>query len=199
VSEEGDCVLGEGGGTYIVLDPVDGTTNLAKGLSPAVTSLGVSETPRLSGVFAGLVMNLYTGDYYYAEREGGAYYGIKPIRPAGNVGPEKALFSLDMSKIPRLEKLRRILEKFPHLRWMGCSAMSLCNVASGILDAHLDLRGILRITDVAAGLIILKEAGGFYSVNERVFGDVPLEKGATLELTAASNLNLLQEINGLIR
>ena len=67
VSEECDVVFGDG--EYIITaDPVDGTTNLSRGLQPAATSLSISETGTQSGVIAGIVANLYTGETWYAER-----------------------------------------------------------------------------------------------------------------------------------
>ena len=71
VSEEGDQVFGEG--TYtMVADPVDGTTNLARGLNPAVASISVSETGYQSGIVAGIVSNSFTGETFYAENGKGA-------------------------------------------------------------------------------------------------------------------------------
>jgi len=79
VSEEGDVVLGDG--EYVITaDPVDGTNNLARGLSPAVSSLSVSESDHQSGVFAGIVTNFYTGETYYAEKNQGATLDGQPIR-----------------------------------------------------------------------------------------------------------------------
>ena len=72
--------------------------------------------------------------------------------------------------------------------------MSLCNVAAGILDAHIDLRGIVRATDISAGLLIIKESGGVYTVNGELFGDLPLTRDTRVELIAASNKRLLSEI-----
>ena len=77
--------------------------------------------------------------------------------------------------------------------------MSLCNVAAGVLDAHIDLRGILRATDASSGLLILREAGGIYEVEGEAFGDFSLTKETTFELVAASCPQLLNEIKMLSR
>jgi len=76
--------------------------------------------------------------------------------------------------------------------------LSLCHVASGLIDAHVDLRGSLRSTDVAAGLLILKEAGGVYTVDGSVGGDLELRKETTLLLVAASSPGTLEEVLGLM-
>jgi myo-inositol-1(or 4)-monophosphatase len=76
--------------------------------------------------------------------------------------------------------------------------MSLCYVADGTLDAHVDIRGILRNTDVAAALMILKETGGIYSINGEKGTDLDLSKMNTFELIAASNEVILDEITSLL-
>ena len=193
VSEEGDYSIGEGG-PYMVVDPVDGTTNLAKGIPIAVTSLAVSDTPKLSGAFAGIVMDLFTGEVFRAERNRGAWRGGRRIGPAKPVPVEMALISIDVSKGAPLEPVSGLINEARHLRQLGCSALSLCYVASGVVDAHVDLRGVLRATDVTAGLLILKEAGGVFIVNGMIGGDLELSRETKLRLVASSSLGTLESI-----
>jgi len=197
ISEEGDSTIGDGE-TYIVVDPVDGTTNLARGVPLAVTSLAVSETPSLSGVVAGLVMNLFTGEVYRAERNMGAWHGERPIHPAEPKPPAEALISIDISKGAPLKSVERLIAEAGHLRQLGCAAISLYLIASGVLDAHIDLRGMLRATDIAAGLLILKEAGGTYSINGAVGGDLKLTRHSRLDLVAASGPGMLEGVLRLV-
>jgi len=197
ISEEGQSTIGDGG-AYVIADPVDGTTNLARGVPLAVTSLAVSETPRLSGAVAGLVMDLYTGDVFRAERNRGAWRAGKPIhtgepRPLGD-----AIVSVDISKGAPLDEVERLISGAEHIRQLGCAAFSLCLVASGVFDAHVDLRGMLRATDAVAGLLILREAGGIYSVNGSIGGDLELMRRSRLSLLAASGPGMLDTILGLV-
>ncbi|MBN2336719.1 hypothetical protein JXL21_14270 [Candidatus Bathyarchaeota archaeon] len=198
VSEEGDESFGDGD-YVIVADPVDGTTNLARGLHPAVTSISVSETSMQSGVFAGIIVNFYTGETFFAERGKGAMQDDWPLQTAAPVRYGRALISMDLSKVPKLELMTPLIKKSRHIRAGGCSAMTLCNVASGALDAHIDLRGILRATDASAGLLILREAGGVYEIDGERFGDIPLTRESRFELKAASSPELLDEINQLLK
>jgi fructose-1,6-bisphosphatase/inositol monophosphatase family enzyme len=62
------------------------------------------------------------------------------------------------------------------------------------MDAHVDLRGTLRVTDTAAGLLILKEAGGIYAIDGKPEGDIELTREATMKLIAASNPGTLEEL-----
>jgi myo-inositol-1(or 4)-monophosphatase len=198
ISEEGDSTIRDGE-MYVVVDPVDGTTNLAKGIPLAVTSLAVSDTPSLSGAFSGLVMNLYSGEIYRAERNHGAWRAGMPILCSGPKPIENALISIDISKGALLEPVQKILARAGHLRQLGCSAISLCLLASGVLDAHIDLRGLLRATDVAAGLLILKEAGGAYCINGVIDGDLKLSRQSKLDLVAASNHEMLDKVLSLVK
>lgn len=193
VSEEGDQEFGDGD-YYIIADPVDGTTNLARGLPPAVISILVSDRPMLSGAIVGIVQNLYSGVTYYAEKGKGATLDDQRINVGSNRDFRKALISMDISKNPCLEKTRRILDESRHIRQLGCSAMSLCHVSSGVVDAHIDVRGFLRATDCVAGLLIIKEAGGNYAINRIVGGDLPLTRETQLELVTASTSSLMTEI-----
>ncbi|OGD47897.1 hypothetical protein A3K69_06205 [Candidatus Bathyarchaeota archaeon RBG_16_57_9] len=197
VSEEGDHLFG-GGAFTLVADPVDGSTNLSRGLRPAATSLSISETATQGGVVAGIVSDLYTGETYYAERGRGATLDGRPIRVAQQKEYGRALISIDVSKGPRLELTRRLIEESSHLRSEGCSSMSLCHVASGSLDAHIDIRGIVRATDVSAALLVLKEAGGVYTVDGAPGGDFRLTRQTRMALVAATSQGLLDEITGLM-
>ena len=193
ISEEGDYSIGEGG-PYIVADPVDGTTNLAKGIPLAVTSLAISETPLLSGVQIGIILDLYTGEIYRAERDRGSWRGGQRMTPSGPKLLRDTLVSMDISKGHPLEPMKPLIQRARYLRQYGCSALSICHVASGIMDAHVDLRGTLRITDAAAALLILKEAGGVYITNGELNGDIELSRGSTMTLIAASNHGTLEEV-----
>jgi myo-inositol-1(or 4)-monophosphatase len=193
VSEEGDQVFGEG--TYtMVADPVDGTTNLARGLSPAVASISVSETGYQSGVIAGIVSNFFTGETFYAEKGKGATLDKQEINVAPDIKYRHGMIGMDISKNPAMDRLGKLIGVSRHVRQEGCSAMSLCNVAAGILDAHIDLRGIVRATDISAGLFIIKEAGGVYMINGKRFEDMPLTRTTRVELIAACTPKLLDEI-----
>jgi len=198
ISEEGNLLIG-GGGPVVIADPVDGTTNLARGIHPAVTCLSVSDNCMFSGTIAAVIKNLYTGETYIAERNRGAKLDGYPIRVAAPRQPRAALISIDISKTPKLDRITPLLNTCRYIRMFGSSANELSLIASGNLDAHIDIRGTLRATDTAAALTILTEAGGTYAVNGVVGVDFPLSKETTMELVATSNNLLLDELLNLTR
>jgi myo-inositol-1(or 4)-monophosphatase len=197
ISEEGDQVFGSG--EYIITaDPVDGTTNLSRGLYPAVLSLSIATEPKQNNVEAGIVTNFYTGETYYAEKEKGATLDANQIQASNYIPYKHGLIGMDISKDPKLEKTTRLIAESRHIRQEGCSAASLCHVADATLDAHIDLRGIVRSTDISAGLLMIREAGGVYSINGDVFGDLPLTHETRCTVVAANTKLLYDEILELI-
>jgi myo-inositol-1(or 4)-monophosphatase len=106
---------------------------------------------------------------------------------------------MDISKTPKLDRVTPLLNACRYIRMFGSSASELTLIASGGFDAHVDVRGTVRATDVAAALTILKEAGGVYAVDSVIGGDFSLKKETTMELVAASNLPLLDEILSLTK
>lgn len=198
VSEEGDEIFGQGEFT-ITADPVDGTTNLARGLSPSVVSLSVAERPRQEAVICSMILDLTSGCTFSAERGRGATRNGTPIQVSGVTGYRHGLISLDVSKMEDLSPVAALITGARHIRSQGCAALSLCHVAEGVLDAHVDVRGSLRATDVSAGLFILKQAGGICRVNGHPWGDFPLRKDTRVSLAAASQPALLEEIMSLLK
>ena len=102
VSEEGDQVFGKGIYT-MVADPVDGTTNLARGLNPAVVSLSISETSFQRGVIAGIISNFFTGETFYAEKGKGATLDGKEIKVAEDIKYSHGMIGMDISKHPEMD------------------------------------------------------------------------------------------------
>ncbi len=198
ISEEGNATI-NGGGATVIADPVDGTTNLARGIQPAVACLSVSAEGNQSTSLAAVVKNLYTGEVYAAEKGRGATLDGRPIHVAAPRQARGALLTLDISKTPKLDRVTPLLNTCRYIRMLGSSATELSLIASGNLDAHLDVRGTVRATDVAAALLILSEAGGVYSVNGVTGGDFPHTKEATMEVVAASNQPLLDELLALTK
>ena len=198
ISEEGNVAI-NGGGPIIIADPVDGTTNLARGLFPAVTCLSVSENVYHTGTIAAVVKDLYTGKTYAAERGGGATLDDQPLMVATPRQLRSALITLDISKTPKLDRMISLLNTCRYIRMLGSSANEISLIASGNIDAHIDIRGTLRATDVAAALSILKEAGGVYAINGIFGGDFLLTKETVMEFIASSNKPLLDELLNLTK
>jgi len=174
--EAGDIIIGirgEGDGNEpkfsIILDPLDGTYNAAFGIPFYSVSIAIAK-PNLSGTSFGYVRNLANGDTYHAGSGKGAYLNGKSISPSDNSDIHDFCISAYGYR-PHVERTSILCKGVRRIRILGSVALELCYVASGRMDAFVDVRRALRLTDVAAGNFILEKAGGMVS-NE--LGD-PLE------------------------
>ncbi len=148
---------------YLTTDPIDGTTNAIRGIPFFATSLAISKAPYLQDVEIALVSDLLHDVTYTANQGKGAFKNGGEMAPSATSSLEKAVVGIDLKAFRTTElvkRLGRVIEETKHLRHMGANAIEICYVADGSTDAFIDLRGKLRVTDVAAAYLILREAGG---------------------------------------
>ena len=115
---------------------------------------------------------------------------------------DDAVVGLDLNtyKVKELvPKLTALIEKSKHIRHFGANALELCYVANGLTDAFVDVRGKLRTTDVAAGFLIVKEAGGIVTTPENQALNVELDPKQTLSFIASGNMQIHKKIVGLVK
>ena len=144
-----------------VADPLDGTTNFLHGFPWYAVSIGAL----VNGVpIAGVVLNVANGDLFTAARESGARKNGQPIAVSTITEPTRALigtgfpFKHREGIAPYLKVLPKLMEGTAGLRRAGSAALDLCDVACGRFDAFWEYR--LAPWDVAAGILIIREAGG---------------------------------------
>jgi myo-inositol-1(or 4)-monophosphatase len=175
---------------YVTVDPIDGTTNLTRGLPFFCTSVAISSKPFLSDVHAGMVTDLFHGTTYTAAKGKGAFRDGEKISTSTITSLEEAVIGLDLNsyKVKQIApQLSELIQETKHIRHFGANALELCFVAEGLTDAFVDIRGKLRTTDVAAAFLILKEAGGTISAPEGKPVDVSLDPKNTLIFVASGN------------
>jgi myo-inositol-1(or 4)-monophosphatase len=151
---------GQPGFTWII-DPLDGTTNYLHGYPMYAASVAVAEAGVLQ---AGVVINSATGEEWTASRGGGAFRNGERIRVSGIDRLPRALLGTGFP-FKALELLPRYTRQFAMalsgtsgVRRAGSAAIDLCHVATGWFDAFWELS--LAPWDVAAGALIVREAGG---------------------------------------
>ena len=154
--------LGNTDSKYLwAIDPLDGTTNYAHGLPLAATSVGLM----IDGVPAvGAVYNPFSDELFRAATGLGATCNRRPIRVSQTAELSKSLLITGFA-YDRRETNDNNYAEFCHLthltqgvRRLGCASMDLAGVACGRLDGYWE-RGI-QPWDMAAGIVILREAGG---------------------------------------
>jgi myo-inositol-1(or 4)-monophosphatase len=199
-----DGVLGEEGAEHVgssgvrwVVDPIDGTVNFLYG----VPAYAVSIAAEVDGVVrAGAVLNVATGELFSATTGGGAWLTTPGAEPRPLTGSRPT--SLEQTLVAtgfgyRVEQRRaqgavvaRLLTQVRDIRRMGSSALDLCSVAAGRVDAYYELD--LKPWDHAAGALVAGEAGIVVAgLPGRPFADpmaiavAPTVAGPFLDLVAA--------------
>jgi myo-inositol-1(or 4)-monophosphatase len=182
---------------YLTTDPVDGTTNALRGLPFMATSIAISRAPYLQDVETALVSDLFHDVTYTAQRDKGAFRNGKRIKPSATSFLEEAVIGVDFNTL-RLRELAASLEgvliRTRHLRHLGANALEVCYVADGTIDAFIDIRGKLRVTDIAAAYLILLEAGGIMVTPEGTELNAPLAADQKVSFIASANKKIYETI-----
>ncbi len=176
-----------------VLDPVDGTTNFAHGLDHYALSLGVLyDGEPVTGVVADPNRN----DFYHAARGRGAFRNRERLKVSGTSKLVESLvatgFPYDRGRrLPELmTTLSAFLKRVQGIRRYGVAAMDLALVAAGEFDGYFE--NPLHIWDIAAGVLLVTEAGGIISNYEGK--PVNLFHPAVVACTPAIHKPMLQVI-----
>lgn len=193
-----------------VVDPLDGTTNFLHGHPQFAASVGVgrgvpegeedSDGHGLDAYWeAGAVVAARTGERWWARRGQGAFKNGLPLRVSPLRTIRTALVGTgfpfkEPHLVPRyLQEFQRILPASGGIRRAGSAALDLCYLAEGILDGFWE-EEYLSPWDVAAGQLIVQEAGGLVT---RIDGSaVDLMNGSIL---AANSPDLLEQLGALVR
>jgi myo-inositol-1(or 4)-monophosphatase len=187
---------------YVTIDPVDGTTNLVRGIPFNATSIAISTEQTLNTVHAALVADLARDAVYVAQKGKGAYRNRKRIAPSMLASLEDAVIGLDLNtyKVKEIApRLTSLIERTKHIRHFGANALELCYVADGTTDAFIDLRGKLRATDVAAAWFILEEAGARMTTPTNDLLNFTLSPKQHVSFIASGNLQIHKKILDLIK
>ena len=146
---------------YWVLDPIDGTTNFIHDFHASVISLAlVCEHKPLLGV----VYNPSTGEEFTGVRGSGAYLNGRPIHVSNAASLSEALVFVGTAPYRRMEmdenfrRIQRVYLSSHDIRRFGCTALELCYIACGRADGQFEFG--TKPWDIAAGWLILSEAGG---------------------------------------
>ncbi|NVM37688.1 MAG: hypothetical protein HWN81_18995 [Candidatus Lokiarchaeota archaeon] len=157
----------------LIVDPLDGSFNAVRGVPYCSVSIAYAIGNQLSDIKKAVVLNLNTKDLYWAEKGKGAYLNGSKIHVSNVDILQKCFFELNLSMknlVENLMILSPIIKRFYRVRILGSTALTICLIAKGSIEAFINLRKSNRLVDVAAGILILKEAGGkFFPLNENIF------------------------------
>lgn len=178
-----------------VVDPLDGTTNFLHGHPIFAASVGVAVDGRS---VAGAVVAPALGERWWAARGHGAFLNGERIKVSGARELRTALIGTgfpfkNLPLLPRYQdQLGRVLRSTAGIRRLGSAALDLCYVAGGRLDAFWEMG--LSPWDVAAGIIIVEEAGGLVTT----LGGSPLGAADGGDVLAANSVELHRALGGVV-
>jgi len=164
LGEEGGSREGTDTSHRWIVDPLDGTTNFLHGIPHFAVSIALE---RSGAIVAGLVYNPANDDLFVAERGKGAFLNDQRIRVAGRKKLAEAIVACGLPHYGRgdLALARREIavaqQHFAGLRRYGAATLDLAWVAAGRLDVYWERD--LSPWDLAAGILLVREAGGFAS------------------------------------
>jgi myo-inositol-1(or 4)-monophosphatase len=189
----------------IVVDPVDGSTNVERGIMTAAVSLAVLPitAPTLpENVQWALVGELFTGTVYQAQHGGGAFRNGRRCQVSNTKTWRSCLTGMNFDGRD-LDILRKLLTERPtpeKVRRSGSAAMDIAYVASGAYDAYVDIGNLVSAESFLAASSIVLEAGGIITDEQgnslRPIHD--LTEGFSLVIAGTRELHaaILKKING---
>jgi len=180
LTEEGDEIIGRDPDNRWIIDPLDGTTNFLHGLPHFCISIAHQ---RGREVVAGVVYDPLRDETFAAEKGAGAYLNDSRLRVSARRDLAKSVLATGIPTIrspdtimPFMKQLVTVTGQVSAIRRFGSPALDLAYVAAGRFDGYWEAD--LRPWDMAAGLVLVREAGGF--VTDLTGGGTMLESGDVL-------------------
>lgn len=193
LGEEGGETKGDGRNRWIV-DPLDGTTNFLHGIPHFAISIGLE---RDGEIVAGLVYDPMRDEMFFAEKGAGAFMNEKRLRVSARQHLGDSVIGTGIPFRERgnhpyyLKLLEAVMGNTAGVRRMGAAALDLAYVAAGRFDGFFEIG--LSPWDIAAGIILIREAGGY--VSEIDGGKNMMQSGALL----TANDRLFDPLGKLLR
>jgi len=176
ISEENGIENNKDKNNTWIIDPIDGTVNFLHGVPHFAISIALKSN---NEIISGLIFDPIKNEMFYAEKNNGAYFNNQRIRVSKKNEINNCLF-VTGGKI----------ENGPDLpfRKSGCAALDMAYVASGRYDGYFQTN--LKLWDIAAGIILVKEAGG-------ILNNIDLSSNENIKIIASSpdiNAKLLEKL-----
>ena len=177
LSEEIGFIKNDDNDYIWVIDPIDGTTNFLHGIPHFCISIGLKFKDQ---IISGIIFDPIKNEIFYAEKNQGAFFNNHRIRVSKRKNLDECLFATNKNGLLSTDLNARIF---------GSAALDLAYVASGRIDGYF--QNGLNLWDIAAGTLIVKEAGG-------IVNNYDLEKTKNIKVVASSeniNQKMLKRLN----
>ena len=167
LTEESGKITSSDTNNIWIIDPIDGTTNYLHGIPHFAISIALKSN---NEIIAGVVFDPIKNEIFYAEKNNGAYFNNQRIRVSKKKKVEHCLFATGG---------RKEVKNSLNVRKSGSAALDMAYVAAGRYDGYF--QNNLHLWDIAAGIILIKEAGGkINKINSSQINEI--------KIAAASNI-----------
>lgn len=186
VSEEAGMIEIKGGGLRVLVDPVDGSKNAVTGIPMFCASMALVDGDRVSGLKMSYIINVLTGDEYWAVRGEGSFCNGRRLRTQGDDVMRVVLYETQNPgrDVPVILPL---ISSANRTRCFGSTALDLCFVAFGAASVYVN-PAPARSFDFAGGLLIVEEAGGVVTdIEGNSIEDVELSMKRVSPLLVSAN------------
>ncbi|MEM0375266.1 MAG: inositol monophosphatase family protein [Nitrososphaerota archaeon] len=198
VAEESGIINAESEQELVVLiDPVDGSTNMRRGMRHFGAGIAIASSSKFRDVFAAGVLDFVSGELVLATED-------NVVLPEGSKGPSnvedlrESVVTLDFRAAKRgprdVERYLRLVRALKHVRNLGSSLVELEQIALGVLDAYVCITPEMRVFDIVPGMYVLKKLGCPLWTGDGDPEELELVTRNRYPLIAASNRTLLQRI-----
>ena len=177
ISEENGTENNKDKNNTWIIDPIDGTINFLHGIPHFAISIALKSNDE---IISGLIFDPIKNEIFFAEKENGAFFNNHRIRVSKKNEINNCLFATGGETKQELD--------LPY-RKSGCAALDMAYVAAGRYDGYFQHN--LNLWDIAAGIIIINEAGG-------VLNEIDLNNNKNIKIIASSpdiNSKLLEKLN----
>ncbi|MGZ8696062.1 MAG: inositol monophosphatase family protein [Gaiellaceae bacterium] len=192
VSEEVG-VIGDGG-TFVVIDPIDGSLNAKRGIGFFALSIAVASGSTMGDVDFGFVHDFGTGEEWTATRGEGATLDGRPLE--GDLPKERIeILAFEATRTALVaEKAVAVVELAYRLRIMGSLALSLCHLAAGRIDAVCSLKPARAVDIAAAQLLVLERGLAIDLPDAPPFAAAPLDVEGRSRVVAAGTPDVCRQL-----
>ena len=177
ISEENGIENNKDKNNTWIIDPIDGTVNFLHGIPHFAISIALKSNDE---IISGLIFDPIKNEMFFAEKNNGAFFNNHRVRVSKKNQINDCLFVTG-------GKIKNEID-LP-FRKSGCAALDMAYVASGRYDGYFQQN--LNLWDIAAGIILVKEAGG-------ILNEIDLSIIENIKIIASStdiNLKLIQKLN----
>ncbi len=182
----------------LILDPIDGSFNAEMNIPFYSISMALGKDD-LFGIKYALVMNLVSGKSYWAERGKGSYFEDRKLNARSEKKEKLTIISLGKN-VP--ESVFNIIKNSRRVRSLGCASLEMSLVADGTADAFLYYynKRVLRIIDIAASTLIVREAGGeVYDLDDFKPLNMPFDLSLKKNVLSTGDIEYAKQLRGFLK